>query len=149
MSHHSLRLRSNEVKLVGNLQGIRPLSAYRWFRGGTLPVPARRKGRLILLGDPEASLLQPGSTVAYARVSSTDQRDDFDRPVSRVSGWATSQGDSIERVVTEIGSGLNGKRRTFLALRADPSVTTIGVDPRDGFARFGFQYVATSLSANR
>jgi predicted site-specific integrase-resolvase len=68
--------------------------------------------------------------------------------VARVSTWATSQGLSIDRFVTEIGSGLNGKRRKFLALLADPSVTTIVVEHRDRFARFGSEYVAASLQAN-
>ena len=93
-----------------NLQGIHPQTAYRWFREGTLPVPARQIGRLILVGDLETSPSQLGSTVIYARVSSTDQRVDLDRQVSRVSVWATAQGPSIDRVVTEVGSGLNGKR---------------------------------------
>jgi len=65
-----------------------------------------------------------------------------------VSTWATSQGLSIDRVVTEIGSGLNDKRRKFLALLADPSVTTIVAEHRDRFARFGSEYVAASLQAN-
>jgi len=38
-----------------NLQGIHPQTAYRWFRAGTLPVPARQIGRLILVGDLETS----------------------------------------------------------------------------------------------
>jgi predicted site-specific integrase-resolvase len=50
--------------------------------------------------------------------------------------------------VTEVGSGLNGKRRRFLALLADPTATTIVVEHRDRFASFGSEYVAASLSAN-
>jgi predicted site-specific integrase-resolvase len=111
-------------------------------------VPARQIGRLILVGDLETSPSQLGSTVIYARVSSTDQRVDLVSQVSRVSVWATAQGHSIDRVVTEVGSGLNGKRRKFLALLADLSVTTIVVEHRDRFARFGSQYVAASLQAN-
>jgi predicted site-specific integrase-resolvase len=113
-----------------------------------LPVPARQIGRLILVGDLETSPSHLGSTVIYSRVSSTDQRVDLDRQVSRVSVWATDQGHSIDRVVTEVGSGLNGTRRTFLALLADPSVTTIVAEHRERFARFGSDYVAASLQAN-
>ena len=131
-----------------SVQGVHPQTAYRWFRQGTLPIPARKIGRLILVGDLETSPSQLGSTVIYARVSSTDQRVDLVSQVSRVSVWATAQGHSIDRVVTEVGSGLNGKRRKFLALLADPSVTTIVVEHRDHFARFGSQYVAASLQAN-
>ncbi len=65
-----------------------------------------------------------------------------------MSTWATTNGHSIDRVVTEVGSGLNGQRRKFLALLADPSVTTIVVEHRDRVATFGSQYVAASLEAN-
>ncbi len=52
-----------------NLQGIRPPTTYRWFREGTLPVPARQVGRVILVGELETAIFQNGSTVTYARVS--------------------------------------------------------------------------------
>ena len=55
-------------------QGVHPQTAYRWCREGTLPVPARQIGRLILVGDLETLPSQLGSTVIYARVSSADQR---------------------------------------------------------------------------
>ncbi len=87
-----------------NVQGVHPQSAYRWFREGMLPVPARQIGRLILVGDLETQSLEDGMTAVYARVSSGDQRADLDRQVARVSVWATSQGHSIDRVVTEVGS---------------------------------------------
>ena len=87
-------------------------------------------------------------TAVYARVSSGDQRADRDRRVARVSVWTTSNGHSIDRVVTEVGSGLNAKRRTSLALLTDPTVTTIVVEHRDRFARFGSEYAAASAGAN-
>lgn len=70
-------------------------------------MPARQIGRLILVGDLETQSLEDGITAVYARVSSGEQRADLDRQVARVCTWATSQGHSIDRVVTEIGSGLN------------------------------------------
>jgi predicted site-specific integrase-resolvase len=51
-----------------------------------------------------------------------------------MSAWATAHGYSIERVVSEVGSGLNGNRRKFRALLTDPTVTTIVVEHRDRFA---------------
>ena len=54
---------------------------------------------------------------------------------------------TVSRVVTEVGSALNGRRKKFLGLLRDPSVTTIVVEHRDGFARFGSEYVEAALSA--
>jgi len=47
----------------------------------------------------------------------------------------------VDRVVTEVGSALNGHRRKLLALLCDPDVTTVVVEHRDRFARFGAEYV--------
>jgi predicted site-specific integrase-resolvase len=80
-------------------------------------------------------------------VSSADQRD-LDRQVARVCSWAVANGFSIDRVVTEVGSGLNGRRRKYLGLVSDPKVTTILVEHRDRFARFGSEYLAASLEAS-
>lgn len=124
------------------------MTAYRWFRDGKLPVKARKVGGLILIDeDADAAAGLPEQVVVYARVSSADQRSDLDRQVARVTTWATGQGMSVSRVVTEVGSALNGHRRKFLALLADPAVTIIVVEHRDRFARFGAEYVAAALSA--
>ena len=50
--------------------------------------------------------------------------------------------------MTEVGSALNGKRREFLALLGDRSVTTIVVEHRDRFARFGAEYAEAALAAS-
>jgi len=128
-------------------QGISYATARRWFEAGKLPVPAYQAGRLIVIGEP-APATQPGVTVVYARVSSADQKPDLDRQVARITGWATGRGIAVSRVVTETGSALNGKRRKFLALLRDPSVTTIVVEHRDRFARFGAEYVEAALAAS-
>jgi predicted site-specific integrase-resolvase len=128
-------------------QGVSYATARAWYRAGKLPVPARKVGGLVLIGEP-AGPAPVGATVVYARVSSTDQRPDLDRQVARVAGWATGQHLSVDRVVTEVGSALNGHRRKFLALLRDPAVATIVVEHRDRFARFGAEYVEAALAAS-
>jgi predicted site-specific integrase-resolvase len=54
----------------------------------------------------------------------------------------------VDRVVTEVGSALNRRRRKLLALLGDPEVTTIVVEHRDRFARFGAEYVEAVLSGS-
>jgi putative resolvase len=88
-----------------------------------------------------------GQVVVYARVSSAGQRADLDRQVARVTAWVTGQNVAVSRVVTEVGSALNGPRKKFLGLLRDPDVSTIVVEHRDRFARFGAEYVQAALSA--
>ena len=133
--------------------GLHPQTAYKWFRDGKLPVPAYRAGNLILIGDPERPVSPAGSpavsnTVVYARVSSADQKSDLDRQVARVVMWATGSGRTVSQVVTEVGSGLNGKRRKLNSLLADVSVTEIVVEHRDRLTRFGFEYLSSALAAS-
>ena len=122
------------------------MTAYRWFRDGKQPVAAHRVGGLILV-DPPAAAGPAGITAVYARVSSADQRADLDRQVARVTAGAAAEGMPVARVVTEVGSALNGKRRKLLALLRDEAVTAIVVEHRDRFARFGAEYVEAALSA--
>jgi predicted site-specific integrase-resolvase len=49
------------------MQGIHETTAYRWYRDGVLPVPARKVGRLILV-TPDARTGNGGSRAGlYAR----------------------------------------------------------------------------------
>jgi predicted site-specific integrase-resolvase len=127
--------------------GVARVTAYRWFRAGLLPVPARKVRRLILVDAPTVPVEPRSRTAVYARVSSADQKADLDREVARVTGWATSQQIPVDKVVTEVGSALNGHRRKFLAVLGDPSVQRIVVEHRDRFCRFGSEYVQAALAA--
>jgi predicted site-specific integrase-resolvase len=64
-------------------------------------------------------------------VSAAGQRPDLDRQVARVTEGATGHGMVVDRVVTEVGSALNGHRRKFLALLRDQPVDTVVVEYRD------------------
>ena len=113
-----------------------------------MPVPTHQVGnKLVLVRDLESTQTKQGSTVIDARVSSSEQKSDPDRRVARVLTWATGNGYKIDKVVTEVGSALNGHRRKFLTLLGDPNVTTILVEHRDRFCRFGADYVEAALGA--
>ena len=125
------------------LQGISYLTAWRWFKAGKLPVPARQfPSGTILVEEPHPE----GRTVLYAQVSSSHQKDDLERQVERLKAFAREQGWLDFQVVTEIASRLNGKRRKLLRLLRDPRVSRIVVKRRDRLARFGFEMVEAALA---
>jgi putative resolvase len=126
-------------------EGVSKCTACRWYHAGTLPVPARRAGRLILVGP--AAVSAPGRTVVYARVSSAGQRPDLDRQVARLTSWVTGSGRAAGEVVTEIGSAMNGRRRKLGRILADPAATSIVVEHRDRLARFGVEHLQAALAA--
>lgn len=88
-------------------QGLHPQTAYRWFRDGVLRVPARKMGQLMLVGSLDQPHRQSDTAAIDARVSSSDQRGDLERQVARVTTGATSNGCTISRVVSEVGSGVD------------------------------------------
>ena len=63
-------------------------------------------------------------TVAYCRVSSHDEKADLERQAGRVLTGASERGIRIDRTVTEIGSGLDGRRTRLRKLLGDPKVLT-------------------------
>jgi predicted site-specific integrase-resolvase len=52
----------------------------------------------------------------------------------------------VGRIVTEVGSGVNDRRRKFLALLEDPKADRIVVEHQDRATRFGFHYLEVLLS---
>lgn len=122
-------------------------TAYRWFREGTLPVPAERVGRLILVKTAASAAAAAAGVVLYARVSSHDRRSDLDRQVARLTAWATERDLGVGQVVCEVGSGLNGKRPKLRRILSDPDARVIVVEHRDRLARFGVEHLEAALSA--
>ncbi len=94
--------------------GVAQVSAYRWFDAGTLAVPARKVGRLILVDQPAREAGPQARTAVNAQASSADQKADVDRQLARVTAWAAAEQVPVDKVVVEVGSALNGHRRTFL-----------------------------------
>lgn len=137
------------MKLAGlaRADGVHPQTAYRWFREDRMPVPARRleSGTIWVDAAPADDC---GRVVVYARVSSHDQRPDLDRQVARLTAWATGNGHAVGEVVTEVGSGLGGKRPGLRRVLPDPSAGVVVVEHRDRLARFGVEHLEAALAAH-
>lgn len=127
--------------------GVHPQTAYRWFRNGTLPVPARKLPSGTIVVEQNALLSTKGKTVAYCCVNSRKQENDLERQAGRIGLWASANGLSVDEVVTEVSPGLNAKRPRLTRLLADQNVTRIIVEHLDGLAPFGAEQVIAVLSA--
>ncbi len=129
-------------------QGVHPQTAYRWFREGTLPVPAVRVGPRTVLVNPEAVGVVASGVGLYARVSSHDQKADLDRQMARLTAWAADAGSTVVRAESEVGSGMNGKRSKVRRLLADPDVATVVVEHRDRLGRMNTELIEAALAAH-
>lgn len=127
-------------------EGVSKMTAWRRATGGQIEGAfVNTAGRWVVEVEDEGPKRQ---TVAYARVSSHDQKADLDRQVARLAEWAADNHIVIDRYVREIGSGLNDKRKAFRQILSDPLVETIIVEHRDRLARFGVGNLEAALSAS-
>jgi putative resolvase len=131
-------------------QGVHPQTARRWFREGTLPVPAMRVGPRTILVNIEANQAVDvvGGVGLYARVSSHEQKTDLERQAARLVEWAAKAGHRVVRVESEIASGMNGARAKVRRLLADPSVTTVVVEHKDRLGPMNVELVEAALAAH-
>ena len=134
-------------------EGFHPQTVWRWCREGTMPVPFERTATgAIIVHDPkyETTPTTPnaGRTVCYARVSSSEQKNDLQRQADRLKAFAFNLGVKDAQVVTEIGSGVNDKHRKLNKVLADPTVGTIIVEHRDRLARMNAGLVESALEAS-
>ncbi|WP_433920569.1 IS607 family transposase [Streptomyces canus] len=128
-------------------QGVSYQTAWRWVKGGKMPVPVRQAPSGTWLVD-EVAVQPSGRVVAYCRVASVDQKADLERQAARVVSGANGLGLAVAEVVTEVGSGLNGRRRKLHRLLSDPQTAVIVVEHRDRLARFGVEHLEAALSAS-
>lgn len=82
--------------------------------------------------------------VAYAQVSTYDQKDDLKNQIVFVCQYANAEGMIIDEAITDIGSGLNYNRKKWNILFNEVMVNqvqTILITYKDHFIRFGFDWL--------
>ena len=101
---------------AAKLKGVSITTLRRWEADGSL-VPTRTEGgqRRYLLSqiDPAAAASRPVAsllTVAYARVSSHDQKADLERQKQVLELYCAAQGWTFE-VIADLGSGMNYQKK--------------------------------------
>jgi putative resolvase len=112
-----------------------------------MPVPARRLPSGTIVVDVPVGDMS-GRTVVYVRVSSHDQWPDLEAQAGRVTTWCARQVLRVDEVVTEVGSGMSGRRPQLARLLSDPEVGTIVVEHRDRLARVGVEHLEAALAAH-
>lgn len=84
------------------------------------------------------------TSVVYSRVSSSKQKEDLSRQAERIKKWALDNGFNVISEFSEIGSGLNSKRKKLdqvLNLIKTGKVSNLIVEHNDRLTRFGFEFI--------
>jgi len=92
-----------------------------------------------------------GKTIIYARVSTTNQKDDLKNQVEFLQTFANAKGWIVDEIFEDIGSGLNYKRKKWNKLLEDcmlGNISKIIISHKDRFIRFGFEWFETFVKSN-
>lgn len=119
----------------------------RWDRDGKLVASRTPTGRRYYTEDQYFEYLGQNTpnklTIAYLRVSNQNQKDDLKNQKEYVADFCRNAGISIDEYYTDIGSGLNFKRKYFNLLMeqvALGSIHKIVLAHKDRLVRFGFDW---------
>ena len=93
----------------------------------------------------KAAMVKELQIATYARVSSSENKDNLDTQQNRLIDYANAKGYKTKLNIKEIGSGLNDNRPKLLQLLADTEIDIILVEHKDRLTRFGFNYIETLL----
>jgi excisionase family DNA binding protein len=130
--------------------GISYSTLSRWVREGRIRA-IRTAGGVFRVPESEVRRIAEGlpiskevRAVIYARVSSSDQRNDLERQIQYLTQYCSSKGYKVVDVLSDVASGLKTDRRGLLKLFdyvVNRQVDVVVVTYRDRLSRFGFEYL--------
>ncbi len=127
--------------------GIKYRAAWNRYKAGKIPSALQDEfGKILIKEDiPD----RPFKVACYARVSSSQNKDNLERQADRIVKYANVSGFPVAIVVKEVGSGLNDNRPKLTKLLKDIELTHIIVEHKDRLTRFGFNYIKNWLSSRQ
>jgi len=128
--------------------GISYQTAWRHFKAGKIPYPTKQlsSGTVIVDYNPNLDRDMAGKAAIYARVSSAENKDNLERQAERLTHYAIAKGYTVQRIVKEIGSGLNDNRKKLEKLLKQDDYQFLIVEHKDRLGRFGTHYIDVLLA---
>lgn len=137
--------------------GVSVKTLHRWDETGKLPAKRTPSGhRYYLESDLAIALGQEISKpkrkiIVYTRVSSSAQKPELQNQVLAMEQFCLSKGLVVDEWISEIGGGLNFKRKKFLKIISSilsGKVETLVVAHKDRLCRFAYDFVEYLASEN-
>lgn len=118
--------------------------AWQLFKEGKIKNSRKIETGTIIV-DEDIKMFRAEKTVVYARVSSSENKNNLNKQAERLENFCAAKGWVIYKTVKETGSGLNDGRKQLSSILKDKSITRIVVEHKDRLARFGFNYIKELL----
>lgn len=126
------------------ISGVSVRTLWRRINEGTLKIERSSTGRIFVEVGEEKFV--PQKVCVYARVSSSENKNSLERQKERLISYCDAKGYKVDKVVVEIGSGLNDERKKLESILLDKSINLIVVEHKDRLARFGLNYIVKLLN---
>ena len=126
---------SNYAKKLG--VGYR--TVWNMYKSGKIPGAYSLSTGTIIV--PDEKKILGGLTAVYARVSSSENKNNLLSQSKRVQDFCSAKGWIVSFVIEECASGLNDNRKKFKKLLFNKLVSRIVVEHKDRLTRFGFNYI--------
>lgn len=131
-----------KVSVYAKNNGVTKRTVWNWIKDGKVEIERNERGNVRVIED----IPRNERVAIYARVSSSENKDNLERQKQRLLDYSNAKGYRVEQVVCEIGSGLNDSRPKFEKLLVDKSITRIVIEHKDRAARFGLNYIEKLLA---
>ena len=129
-----------KISEYAKLNHVQYRTVWNWINKGKVKIERTKTGRVLIVVDEP---VKDQTVAVYARISSSENKDNLERQAQRLIDYANAKGYKVEKVVKEIGSGLNDNRPKLQSLLADKSINLILVEHKDRLTRFGFNHIQT------
>lgn len=120
------------------------LTAYRHWKQGLIKGKQLGSGTIVVTED-EPKPTEQNRAVVYARVSSSENKNNLETQCERLKNFASAKGYKIVKEEKEVGSGLNDKRPKLEKLLREDDWDILLVEHKDRLARFGINYLSVLL----
>jgi len=133
-----------KISKYAKLQGVSYRTIWNWLYAGKVKYERDATNHVWIIEDEPQPKRQPLVAV-YTRVSSSENKSNLDTQAERLISYCNAKGYKVEKVVKEIGSGLNDNRQKLEKLLTDETIGIIVVEHKDRLARFGLNYIEKLL----
>lgn len=114
------------------------------YKAGKIPNASMNElGHIVVEIDQDK--VDANKVAIYARVSSSENKDNLAAQVDRLTQYAIAKGYQIVSTYSEVGSGVNDKRPKLEKLLTENNYSKIIVEHKDRLTRVGFNYIETLL----
>lgn len=121
--------------------GVTYTTAYNHYKRGLIKGAYQLPTGTIVIPDDYSVENKTEYIITYARVSSSENKDNLERQSQRLIDFCNANGWKTHENIKEIGSGINENRTKLNKILSEAKATKIIVEHKDRLTRFGFTYI--------